>query len=61
MKDSADMGYKYEVEVFIYERRASRQAGWEARYQGNSRIGAELALWKARRSEPGRAYRLIVR
>lgn len=50
------MGWKYETEVFIYE-----EDKWKTGYMGNSLIGAVRSIFKLRKLNPGRAYRIIIR
>lgn len=52
------MGWKYEVETYYYE---NSRPDWETSYQGDSLWRAVRALLKARKAEPGRCYRLVVR
>lgn len=52
------MGFKYEVETYFFE---NYKPDWETSYQGNSLLKAVIALWKARKAEPGRCYQLVVR
>lgn len=50
------MGWKYEVEVFIYE-----EDLWKTGYMGNSLIQAICGVLRFKKEYPGRAYRLIIR
>lgn len=50
------MGWKYEVEVFIYE-----EDLWKTGYMGNSMYKAVRSILRLRKQYPGRAYRLIIR
>jgi len=50
------MGWKYEVETWMYER-----GEWATGYMGDSLIAAIRSILEVRRREPGRAYRLVIR
>lgn len=50
------MGWKYEVEVFIYE-----EDLWKTGYMGNSLFTVIRVIRRYRKQYPGRAYRLIIR
>jgi hypothetical protein len=53
------MGWKYETEIYMFEN--TDNDGWVAGYTGNSLVKALLSIRRMRRTEPGRAYRLVIR
>jgi hypothetical protein len=53
------MGWKYETEVYMFEN--TKNEGWVTHYRGNSLLKAIQSVRWMRRTEPGRAYRLVIR
>ncbi len=55
------MGWKYETELYMFENSKNYDECWVTGYMGNSLIKAIQSVRRMRRSEPGRAYRLVIR
>jgi hypothetical protein len=55
------MGWKYETEVYMFEKAEDYDDRWVSGYTGYSLLKALLSIRRMRRTKPGRAYRLMIR